>query len=219
MRRPTLIAAASIAGLIVLFAPPVSSGRAGPAKSVPPSVRNTISHFGAFRSPRRPFDRIPRDRRAYWRALRKTYGVRIAGARRVLDLNRGRVWLLPGAGYLCMDAEDKRDRVTIGGCARTWKARRGLVSLSVLPRSGRLIVIGAVPDRARHLRVVSAHHPPVPVRIANNAYHFSIPPAQRRRWKPRKIAFVVGHNRHRFTIAGHPGSQHGALPALRRASG
>jgi hypothetical protein len=218
MRLP-LLAASSIVTALVLFAPPISSGGVAPQKSVPPSVRNTISHFGVLRTPRRASDRLPPDRRAYWRALKQKYGVRIAGARRALDLNRGRVWLLPGAGFLCMDAEDKRARVTVGGCQPTWRARRGLVQLTVLPRSGRLIVIGAVPDGTRHLRIVNAHHRPVPVRISNNAYHISIPPAQRHRWKPRKIAFVVGHHLHRLTIAGHPGSPRAALPGLRPATG
>jgi hypothetical protein len=196
---------AAVGGLIavglLLLAPSLSPG-AGPAKNGSKAVQHTRSYFGVLRRAHKPSDRLPQDRRAYWRQLKSKYGLAIGGARRAIDSHRGSVWLLPGAGWLCMDVLDKPLDVVIGGCQPTWKARRGLIALTQKFNSGKLIFTGALPDRSRHLRIVNSHHAPLHVRIADNTYRATYSAAQSRLWKPRRIVFLVGNHRHRFKLAG-----------------
>ena len=161
-------------------------------------VEATSKLSPVLRRAHKPSDQLPQDRRAYWRQFKSKYGPEIGGARRTIDSHRGSVWLLPGAGWLCMDVLDKPLDVVIGGCQPAWKARRGLTALTQKFNSGKLIFTGAVPDRSRHLRIVNSHHAPVHVRIADNTYRATYSAAQSRRW----LVFLVGNHQHGFKLAG-----------------
>jgi hypothetical protein len=207
--RRSGIAIASGLVLLALLAPALSSGGVPAGRTKGSStVRQTTRYFGVLRRAHRPVDRLPQDRRAYWRQFKSKYGLAIGGARRTLDSHRGTVWLIPGAGWLCMDVLDKPIDVVIGGCQPLDKARRGLISLTQKFKNRGLLITGAVPDGTRHLRVVNSHHRPTPVPISRNTYRVRFSGDQAKRWRPRRIVFLVAGHRHSFKLAGirHPGA-------------
>jgi hypothetical protein len=192
-----------VAVALLLAIPATSSGHSAAATTArADAVRQTLRYFGALRRAHRPVDRLPQDRRAYWRQFRSKYGLAIGGARRTLDSHRGTVWLIPGAGWLCMDVLDKPLDVVIGGCQPLDKARRGLISLTQKFKSGKLIFTGALPNASSHLRIVNSRHRPVHIGIARNTYRVSYSADQARRWRPRRVVFLVAGHRHSFKLAG-----------------
>jgi hypothetical protein len=131
--------------------------------------------FALLRRPQIPTDLIPEERwEQYYTGFLQRAGLNPALARRA-ETPLGNVWVIPGAGWICLSLAGSADRASFDGGGLTANSAESAVTRGLTSwtgsRSGQgQMVQGLVPDRTAEVALIAADGSVTKPRISDNVY-------------------------------------------------